>query len=771
VNVLNNSDINFTTGTSIGGPDINGNNSGFNGSMSDVAVFNYPLTPAQITQLYADSGGYNLPPEITAQPVSHNAYTNGTASFSVAAIGAAPLKYQWWHGLSPVANQTNTVLNINSVQSSDAGNYSVVVSNNFGAVTSSIVTLIVVTPPTGYESIILADGPIGYWPLDLVSDGGVAATDISSNGNNGAYQNVSLAANQVAGPSAFIPNSISFNGSGQFVDLGAGTNTSLLNVSGQVTLEAWVQPAGAQLHANANILAKGWDGSTLQELEMSEVNSSYFGSGREGGNFTVSGAGTANTNWNYLVSAYDGVNWNLYLNGALVATHADGTGPSQFSDSWRIGNGSSGGNGRYFTGNICQVALYTNALTAAQVSAHYAMGLHGTTNVAPTISIQPVNQRVVTNTAATFTVAAAGNPPPAYQWYSIIGGVTNLISGATSAAYTTPPVQDSDSGNGYYVVINNSIGNTNSAAAILTAGHMVTAAGFLENDEYYGNYSSDIAAFSTLYPTASSLPVPDKVEYLSAFNDNQNLPQNGGERIHGWFTPPATGNYIFFEASDDSSALWLSTDSSPANVFEIAQNQLWMWTPSGPDWTCSNTGSAEYANYSTGEWRSDSFGTNNGPNAYAYLVGTWSAWPGLNSDGSISLVGGRQYYIELDHYQGIGGQNAAVTYKLVGDSDPNPGTATLLTGNSVSTLVPDTLAPQPRPLIAKVSLAGLKVTASGSNGLVNAAYNVLASTNLTAPLSSWTISATGRFDSTGNFNFTNTVPAGSQQQFYRLVVP
>ena len=34
-------------------------------------------------------------------------------------------------------------------------------------------------------------------------------------------------------------------------------------------------------------------------------------------------------------------------------------------------------------------------------------------------------------------------------------------------------------------------------------------------------------------------------------------------RMRGWLRPPVTGNYTFWIASDDSSELWLSTDSNP----------------------------------------------------------------------------------------------------------------------------------------------------------------------------------------------------------------
>jgi hypothetical protein len=60
---------------------------------------------------------------------------------------------------------------------------------------------------------------------------------------------------------------------------------------------------------------------------------------------------------------------------------------------------------------------------------------------------------------------------------------------------------------------------------------------------------------------------------------------------------------------------------------------------------------------------------------------------------------------------------------------------------------------------------------SGSGGVTNGTYYVLASTNLALPLNQWTSVATNPFDGSGNFNFTNTPAANSPQVFYRLQLP
>ena len=62
---------------------------------------------------------------------------------SVSAIGASPLSYQWRFNGTNQAGATASVYTLPSVQAGDAGNYSVVVSNAAGSVTSSEAVLTV----------------------------------------------------------------------------------------------------------------------------------------------------------------------------------------------------------------------------------------------------------------------------------------------------------------------------------------------------------------------------------------------------------------------------------------------------------------------------------------------------------------------------------------------------------------------------------------------------------------------------------------------------
>lgn len=80
-------------------------------------------------------------PAITSQPASQTVVTGSSAGFGVIATGSAPLSYQWYKDGSPLAGATGSTLNLSNVQATDAGGYSIVVSNVAGAATSNTATL------------------------------------------------------------------------------------------------------------------------------------------------------------------------------------------------------------------------------------------------------------------------------------------------------------------------------------------------------------------------------------------------------------------------------------------------------------------------------------------------------------------------------------------------------------------------------------------------------------------------------------------------------
>src|ERR1051325_2398858 len=93
--------------------------------------------------------GTNPAPQITAQPTNQVAGAGSNATFGMTANGLADF-YQWRLNGNDLSSGTNPLLFLTNVSGADAGTYSVIVSNTFGTVISSNVTLTVtgLSPPS-----------------------------------------------------------------------------------------------------------------------------------------------------------------------------------------------------------------------------------------------------------------------------------------------------------------------------------------------------------------------------------------------------------------------------------------------------------------------------------------------------------------------------------------------------------------------------------------------------------------------------------------------
>ncbi len=105
-------------------------------------------------------------------------------------------------------------------------------------------------------------------------------------------------------------------------------------------------------------------------------------------------------------------------------------------------------------------------------------------------------------------------------------------------------------------------------------------------------------------------------------------------------------------------------------------------------------------------------------------------------------------------------------------ANPGPGLAWDTNSLATSGTLNIVSAPvQSQPHIASVTLSGMNLIFSGTNGTAGVQYEVLTSTNLALPLNQWITNATLQFDVSGNFAFTNTVSPGTPQLFFQLKSP
>src|SRR6202012_5136040 len=101
----------------------------------------------------------------------------------------------------------------------------------------AMIVLGMVRSQADYQSVVLNDNPIGYWPLSLYDANATngVATDLSGNGNNGSYENSYPGYNNVPGPTPFLTNGVSFDGETTAVGIGTPTAfPAMLNFGGTI---------------------------------------------------------------------------------------------------------------------------------------------------------------------------------------------------------------------------------------------------------------------------------------------------------------------------------------------------------------------------------------------------------------------------------------------------------------------------------------------------------------------------------------------------------
>ena len=275
-----------------------------------------------------------LKPEITAQPQANNVYADTNHTFSVTAEGKY-LKYQWKKNGLNLAGETNSTLFLTDANATQHdGNYSVVVSNDFGSVESTKVSVFVANE--------VLDGLVGWWPLDG------NASDFSGGQNHGTISGSPL---WVTGK---IGDAVRFNSVNQQIS----TNS---NFGTQNSISIWCNfssTSSGQFQmvwsfSNPNL---AFDSSAVS-LNSMDSSANKFAD--------FSALQFANQ-WLHFVTVNTSSQTELYLNAASIGT-ANYVSPS--TNNFVIGKG-----GYTLNGIVDEVRIYDRALSNTEIQTLYNLG-------------------------------------------------------------------------------------------------------------------------------------------------------------------------------------------------------------------------------------------------------------------------------------------------------------------------------------------------------------------------------------------------------------
>jgi hypothetical protein len=321
------------------------------------------------------------PPMITLPPGSRTVYDGGTARFLVQAGSYPRLTCQWLLEGVPLAGETNPVLTLGTVTTSQSGGaYRAVVGNEAGFSTSAVAVLTVLAPAAiTCASNLLADAPAGYWRLGEAA--GPLALD-ALGGNDGWYSN-----RVTFGVAGAVTNdsdtAVRFDGAGAKADV---PWAAALNQS-NFTVACWARVTGSSGTYRSPVTSRA-DGSTRGYIFYASPGNAWefwTGTGGPIGTWhTLTGPAVLNDTWVHLVGTYDGTNKCFYVNGMLVGTAAVPFAPNP-DRPLRIGGGATDqpGGDFFLPGDVDEVAVYGKALSQERVITHYTAARARYHNQAP----------------------------------------------------------------------------------------------------------------------------------------------------------------------------------------------------------------------------------------------------------------------------------------------------------------------------------------------------------------------------------------------------
>jgi Concanavalin A-like lectin/glucanases superfamily len=250
-----------------------------------------------------------------------------------------------------------------------------------------------------YYNAVLADGPVGFWPLCEADDLSNVFYDHSGNGLTGtidregvipackvlAFTGPPLIHSQPLDHSLFFAQPAVLSGSHNpllYARVPGVGGVVTDNADGQ-SIEFWVQVdekctySTVDYQTTSYLHFGGYDNDfdiAMPDYGGSGLNYSYFAEGEPtSGIVGLSGEPTRGTPHQFVYTRKPGGEYRIYVDGALAGS---GTRPA---GAFSVGTGylyigGNPGRGNMLVGSIGYVSIYNRELTAAQIANHYTLG-------------------------------------------------------------------------------------------------------------------------------------------------------------------------------------------------------------------------------------------------------------------------------------------------------------------------------------------------------------------------------------------------------------
>ena len=273
-----------------------------------------------------------------------------------------------------------------------------------------------------YPTTILADNPTAYYRLEETS-GTIAADSSASHAFPGNY--ITSGEFPFLGWPGIDTNGIAESASQSPDYLSVGYYDAL-NQPGPFSFEVWARPVSVPTGGNyrcpiGNSPAFGTATQSGWYVYQTPDVPSEFALVTPTGDVFIQTTNYIIFNWYHLAGTYDGTNMSFYVNGTLIGTQkasAYVANSVNNAEACTFAVGERGDGYGNFDGELDEAAFYTNALTLAQIQAHYQAGTNMFRNNTepPLIFTAPASANFNSGQTAKFNVLADGADPLSYQW-------------------------------------------------------------------------------------------------------------------------------------------------------------------------------------------------------------------------------------------------------------------------------------------------------------------------------------------------------------------
>jgi hypothetical protein len=434
--------------------------------------------------LCASAGRAQTAPQFITQPVSQTSAAGGIVTFSVSVSGSLPITFRWNKNGAAISGATAAAYTINGVTTNDQANYTVRVSNTYGAITSQVATLTVIVPPAITVQPKSYNTNVGATVTFSVGASGTAPLTYQwrKDGEDllGATLNAYTLANvqpsdsgvyrvQVANPAgtATSTNAILNVGTAPAITAQPQSLTVGLGQSATFGVTATGTPLSYYWRKNAKLIP----GATNDALRFASVVAADAATYTvQVSNFlrSVTSSGAVLTVLTPpSITAQPGNHTVGEGSNVTLTVTAAGTEPLHYC--WRKeGVEIAGARSPSYTLNNAQmsdVGGYDVVVTNNWGAITSQVATLSVVRYPPEIVEQPQSQNVPVGGEAVFTVVAAGTTL-SYQWAKDNAD----IPAATNSTYSLASVALADAGD-FRVVITNFVGSVTSAVASLSVGY------------------------------------------------------------------------------------------------------------------------------------------------------------------------------------------------------------------------------------------------------------------------------------------------------------